>query len=208
MQTPRSSSSGSLVVHRGGGEPQSIECSDQVDPQNRLERHQLMRATFGRCALRPAHAGAADADAQARGRLGGSRNRGLHLGLVADVAGNELSALPELRRQRHSLVSVDVGDRDAGAAWSAARVRSPHPTRTRRRRRALPIPRSSRRGAYQPAFRCVYAHDRWLQASPSTSGWTASSHHVRRRRQAVMTTARATARRRAPATGATSRPRC
>ena len=78
--------------HCRGGEAQHVEGADQVDRDDRLERHQRVRALGARDLLRPAGAGAADGDPQTALGLGGLLDGGLHLLLVAHVAGNELEA--------------------------------------------------------------------------------------------------------------------
>ncbi len=66
--------------------------------------------------LRPAGARAADGNAQPAGgaAVRGALDRGLHLLLLAHVAGDELE--PELVRERLPLLGVDVGDRDERTA--------------------------------------------------------------------------------------------
>ncbi len=96
--------------HRRGREAQHVEGADQVDLDDRLERHQRVRTLGAGDLLRPAGAGTADRDAQPAVGFGGLGYRRLHLCLVAHVAGDELQ--PELARERLALLGVDVGDRD------------------------------------------------------------------------------------------------
>ena len=113
--------------HRGGGVAQHVERADQVDLENRLERHQRVRALGAGELLRPAGARAADGDPQAalasaRGLLHGR----LDLALLAHVAGDELQA--ELGRERLALLGVDVGDRhDRALAVQGAHGRLAEP---------------------------------------------------------------------------------
>jgi hypothetical protein len=78
-----------------------------------LERHERVRALGARDLLRPARARADDADAQPALAARGEVHRGLHLLLLAHVAGGEPRA--ELVGERLPLLRVDVRDGDRRA---------------------------------------------------------------------------------------------
>ncbi len=87
-QTPRSpSSSGSFAIIALAAKRSTLNVPIRLIAMIDLERHQRVRA-LGACdLLRPAGTGAADRDAQPAVCLGGLLDGGLHLILLAHVAG-------------------------------------------------------------------------------------------------------------------------
>jgi hypothetical protein len=75
-----------------------------------------MRPALRRDPLRPADAGAADADPQPVRRLCGLRDRGLDLALRRHVAENERGTVTQLAHERRPLLCVHVRDGHVGAA--------------------------------------------------------------------------------------------
>ena len=102
--------------HGRGGEAEHVEGADQVDPDDGLEGHEVVRPAAAGDLLSPARAGAAHADAQPAAGLRGLLGRGLDLVLVADVGVHEGRAVAELVGQRLPALVVDVGDGHARAA--------------------------------------------------------------------------------------------
>src|SRR5207237_1043275 len=84
---------GLVGEHRVGGVSEHVERADEVDPHHRLERLQLVRPVLAGDLLRPAHARAAHADAQATLEPGGGGHGRLDLGFVGDVGRHELGTL-------------------------------------------------------------------------------------------------------------------
>ncbi len=99
--------------HGVGREAQDVEGPDQVDGDDDGEGLERVGPARAGDLLGESGAGAVHADAQRGVGLGGGRDGGLDLVLLAHVTGREGGA--QLVGQRLALLGVDVGDRHRGA---------------------------------------------------------------------------------------------